>query len=441
MKNQPQTQEASHPYPHWQRRFFTIWTGQAISILGSNIVQFAIVWYLTRETGSATVLAIASFFSVLPGVILSPFAGAIVDRNNRKWIMILSDVIIGLARLLGVYLFATGAIEVWHIYLMNLIGSAASSFQTPAMTSSTSLMVPKKHLSRVAGMNQTLEGAVAIAAPPLGALLMGITSISNILLLDFGTMLLAVVPLLFIPIPQPPGLETKDGIRIRTSFFEDLRHGVKYVTSWTGLLLLILLAMVCNFMLSPAMSLLPLLISDHFGGTEVQLALINSIMGVAMLVGGLILSIWGGFKRRILTSFMGLLVSGFAIALIGFTPGNLFWLAAVGFGLSMLMLPMINGPVRAVMQSQVAPEVQGRVFSLVRTGTGLVMPIGLLIAGPVADWIGIQSWYIFGGIIMALSGIIGFMTPAMRNFEDQRKTLSEAGMSPDASITARETAK
>jgi len=441
MQNQPKFQETAHPYPFWQRRFFTIWTGQAISILGSNIVQFAIIWYLTRETGSATVLAIASFFGVLPGVILSPFAGAIVDRNNRRRIMIFSDIIIGLARLWVVYLFATGAIEIWHIYLMNFIGSAAGSFQTPAMTASTSLMVPRKHLSRVAGMNQTLEGAVAIAAPPLGALLMSITSISNILLLDFATMLLAVVPLLFIPIPQPPGLEGKDSMKIRTSYLEDLHQGIKYVTSWTGLALLILLAMAINFLMSPAFSLLPLLVNEHFGGNEIQLALINSIMGVAMLVGGIILSIWGGFKRRILTSFMGLVVSGFAIVLVGLTPGNLFWLAAAGLALSMLALPMINGPVRAVMQSQVAPEVQGRVFSLVRTGTGLAMPVGLLIAGPVADWIGIQSWFIFGGIIMALSGIIGFLTPAMRNIEDQRQTLSEAGISQDLATTLGETAE
>ena len=124
------------------------------------------MWYLTRETGSATVLSVASFFGILPGVILSPFAGALVDRNSRRWIMILSDIIIALARLWVVFLFASGQVQVWHIYLMNFVASAAGSFQHPAMTASTSLMVPKKHLSRVAGMNQTLEGAVTIAAPP-----------------------------------------------------------------------------------------------------------------------------------------------------------------------------------------------------------------------------------------------------------------------------------
>lgn len=421
MHTQSEQEALNHSYPFWKRRFFTIWSGQAVSILGSNIAQFAIVWFLTRETGSATVLAIASFFGVLPGVILSPFAGAYVDRNNRRQIMILADVIIGLVRLAVVFLFALGVIQVWHIYLMNLIASAAGSFQHPAMTASTSLMVPKKHLSRVAGMNQTLEGAVTIAAPALGALLMGLTSISNILLMDVATMLLAVVPLLFIPIPQPSSIQTPANAQRKTSFINDLQHGFKYVISWKGLFLLILLAMLINFMMSPAFSLLPLLVSSHFGGDEVQLALVNSVMGVGMLIGGLALSVWGGCKRRILTSFMGLVASGAAVTLVGLTPGNLFWLAAVGLFLSMVTLPMINGPVRAVMQAHVAPEVQGRVFSLVSTGTGLAMPVGLLIAGPVADWIGIQSWFIFGGIVMALSGLAGFLTPAMRDIEDQRQ--------------------
>jgi DHA3 family macrolide efflux protein-like MFS transporter len=243
--------------------------------------------------------------------------------------------------------------------------------------------------------------------------------------MDVATMLLAVIPLCFIPIPQPQIERGLEGPRHKTPFFKDLTQGFKYVISWKGLFLLILLAMLINFMMTPAFSLLPLLVSDHFGGDEVQLALLNSAMGVGMLVGGLALSVWGGFKRRILTSFMGLIASGVAILLVGLTPSNLFWLAAVGLFFSMVTLPMINGPVRAVMQAHVAPEFQGRVFSLVSTGTGLAMPIGLLIAGPVADWIGIPAWFIFGGIVMALSGAAGFISPAMRDIEEQRQEMDQ----------------
>ncbi len=409
------------PYPHWGRRFFTIWSGQAISMLGSQVVSFAIVWYLTEQTGSATVLAIASMFGVLPNVILSPFAGAITDRGNRKKIMILSDVIIGLARLLGFVLFTTGAIRIWHIYFMIFIGSAAGSFQHPAMAASTALMVPKKHLSRVAGMNQTLQGALSIAAPPLGALLMSFTKIANIYMLDFITMLFAVLPLFFIPIPHPEKRKDENGDMIKRTFFEDLKEGFQYILNWKGLTLLLVSAMFINFLISPAMSLLPLLVSKHFGGNEVQLAMINSMLGIGMLIGGLVLSVWGGFKKRILTSFMGLVIAGLSFAAIGFIPSSGFTIAVGIFLISALMIPLINGPIHAVVQSAVTPEMQGRVISLISTFAGLAMPIGLAVAGPLSDAMGIQTWFIIGGIFMCLAGIFGFLSPAMRGIEEQSK--------------------
>ena len=406
------------PYPHWGRRFFTIWSGQAISMLGSQIVSFATVWYLTEQTGSATVLAVASMFGILPNVLLSPFAGAMADRLNRQKIMIISDVIVGLARLLGFILFATGGIKIWHIYFMIFIGSAAGSFQHPAMAASTALMVPKKHLSRVAGMNQTLQGALSIAAPPLGALLMSFTSIANIFMLDFLTMLLAVLPLLFIPIPQPEGRKDENGDAVKQTFFEDMKEGFQYILNWRGLTLLLLSAMLINFLISPAMSLLPLLVKVHFGGEEVQLALINSILGIGMLIGGLILSVWGGFKRRIFTSFMGLVISGISFALIGFIPPSGFSIAVGIFLISALMLPFINGPIHAVVQSAVTPEMQGRVISMISTFAGLAMPVGLAVAGPLSDAVGIQTWFIIGGICMSLAGVFGFLSPAMRSIEE-----------------------
>ena len=412
---------AGKPYPHWQRRFFTIWSGQAISMLASQIVSFAVVWYLTEQTGSATVLAISSMFSILPNILLSPIAGTLADRSDRKRIMIISDFVVGLARLLGFFLFLTGAIQVWHIYLMIFIGSAAGAFQHPAMASSTGLMVPKKHLSRVAGMNQTLYGALSIAAPPLGALLMSLTSIANIFMLDFVTMLVAVLPLLFIPIPQPEMRKDQNGDAIKQSFFEDIKEGFHYILNWKGLTLLLLSAMLINFLISPAMSLLPLLVSKHFGGNEVQLALMNSMLGIGMLIGGLILSVWGGFKRRILTSFMGLVFSGMSLAVVGFVPSTGFSIAVVAFLISAVMMPLINGPIHAVVQSAVTPEMQGRVISMISTAAGFAMPIGLAIAGPVSDAVGIQTWFVIGGIVMSLAGVFGFISPAMRHIEDQHQ--------------------
>jgi len=388
-------------------------------MLGSQIVSFAIVWYLTEQTGSATVLAIASMFGVIPNVLISPFAGAIADRNNRKNIMIISDLVVGLARLLGFFLFASGAIQVWHIYFMIFIGSADGSFQHPAMAASTALMVPKRHLSRVAGMNQTLQGALSIAAPPLGALLMSFTSIANIFMLDFITMLLAVLPLFFIPIPHPISRKDENGDAIQRSFVEDLTEGFQYILSWRGLTLLLVSAMFINFLISPAMSLLPLLVKMHFGGDEVQLALINSVLGIGMLIGGLTLSLWGGFKRRIFTTFMGLIIAGISFAAIGFIPPTGFTIAVIIFLISSMMIPLINGPIHAVVQSAVIPEMQGRVISLISTFAGLAMPIGLAVAGPLSDAVGIQTWFIIGGIFMSLAGLFGYLSPAMRGIEER----------------------
>lgn len=408
------------PYAHWTRRFFTIWSGQAISLLGSQVVSFAIIWYLTEQTESATVLAIASMFGILPNILLSPFAGTIADRNNRKQIMIISDVIVGFARLLGFYLFFTGRIEIWHIYLIIFIGSAASAFQHPAMAASTSLMVPKRHLSRVAGANQTLQGALSIAGPPLGALLMSLTSIANIYLLDFATMLVAVIPLLFIPIPQPETRIDIHGDAVRQSFFADIKEGFLYIISWRGLTLLLLSAMLINFLISPAMSLLPLLVKVHFGGDEIQLALMNSVLGVGMLIGGIILSVWGGFKKRILTSFMGLVICGIGFASTGFIPSSGFKIVVGLFLVSSVMIPLINGPIHAVVQSAVKPEMQGRVISMIGTAAGLAIPIGLAVAGPLSDAIGVQTWFIIGGVVMSLAGIWGFLSPAMRDIEENK---------------------
>jgi DHA3 family macrolide efflux protein-like MFS transporter len=407
------------PYPHWKRRFFTIWTGQAISLLGSQMVSFAIIWYLTEQTGSATVLSMTSLFNILPAVIIAPIAGTFVDRNNRKWIMIVSDLVTGLVRLLGVFLFASGLIQVWHIYAMIFISSAAGAFQGPANTASSALMVPRKSLSRVAGMNQVLNGALNIVGAPLGALLMSVTTIPTILLIDFVTMLLAIIPLFFIPIPQPEAKTDDNGAVIKKTFFADLKEGFQFILSWPGLGLLLVIIMMINFFISPAMNLIPLLVSQFFGKTEVELALLNSIIGVCMLVGGLILSVWGGFKKRIFTAYMGLLLAGIGIGMVGFIPSTGFKLSLIAFGLIALTLPLINGTLSAVFQASIPPEIQGRALSSISFVSKLAMPIGTAIAGPVSDAIGIQSWFIIGGVAMLFSGILGFLLPNLRNVESK----------------------
>ncbi|GAB4415599.1 MAG: MFS transporter [Anaerolineales bacterium] len=419
---------------NWAVRFFAIWGGQAFSLFGSSLVQFALVWYLTRETGSATVLATATLMALLPQILLGPFAGALVDRLNRRVIMIIADAVIALATLGLVWLFASRQIQVWHIFALLGIRSLGGAFHHPAMTASTSLMVPEKHLARVAGANQTLQGVINIAAPPLGALLIEIVSTQNVLLIDVGTAALAILPLFFIPIPQPPvRMAQANGETEKTTYWQDLRAGFAYVVKWPGLFGLIILAMMLNFLLSPASALLPLVVTKVFDGGAIELGWTQSLFGGGVILGGVVLGVWGGFKRRIITSFSGIIGIGLGIFLVGFIPANMFsLLLAVNF-LTGFSQVFANGPLQAIFQSSVAPEMQGRVFSLLGAGATAMMPLALMIAGPISDHFGIRFWFILGGTICILMTIAAVFVPAIMNIETNNNSNAppEEGDAPE----------
>lgn len=405
----------------WKAHFFTIWGGQAISLIGSMLVQFALIWYLTVETGSATVLAVASLFGMLPQVILGPFAGTLVDRWDRRKVMLVADSAIALITVGLAILFALDAVAVWHIYLLMFLRSLGGSFHTNAMSASTSLMVPVEHLTRIQGVNQMLNGGLNVVSAPLGALLLTILPIENILLIDVGTALFAILPLLFISIPQPErsGQPLELGAR-RETVWQDFKVGLRYVIGWPGLLIVGLMAVLINFVLSPAFSLLPLLIKDYFGGGALQLGWVESAFGVGVIVGGATLGAWGGFKRRIVTSFFGLFGIGIGAFALGLAPSSLLSLAIAGGFVIGSMIPMVNGPIFAVIQSTVEPDIQARVMSLMGSVSAGAAPLGLLIAGPVSDIVGIQIWFVISGVVCILLALSGLAIPAVMNIETVR---------------------
>jgi DHA3 family macrolide efflux protein-like MFS transporter len=410
----------------WKQPFFTIWTGQAFSLLGSSLVQFALVWWLTVKTGSATILATVTLVALLPQILLSPIAGALVDRWNRRIVMIVADSIVALATLVLVILFASGAIQVWHLYVAMLVRSAGGAFQWPALQASTSLMVPKEQLSRISGMNQTLYGAMNIISPPLGALLISALSMHEILAIDIGTAFLAVLPLLFIGIPQPVRAVIQPiGQPAKPTVWQDFKVGLRYVASWPGLLLVLGMATIINFLLNPASSLMPLLVTKYFNGTALHLGMIDSAFGIGAVAGGLLLSAWGGFKKRIFTSLAGLLGMAVGISLVGLAPANLFFMAVIGMGLGGLMNPIVNGPLMAIIQATVAPEYQGRVLSLIGSAASLMSPLSLAVAGPLADVLGIRFWYLTAGVVTFAMGAAGFFIPALINLESGRPQTSD----------------
>jgi DHA3 family macrolide efflux protein-like MFS transporter len=407
----------------WKARFFTIWIGQAFSVLGSNLVGFAFVWYLTEQTGSATVLAIGSLMSMLPNVIVSPFAGALVDRWNRKAVMIIFDSITALFTLLLAVLFLMDSVQIWHIYLVMFIRSTCGQFQWSAITASTSLMVPKSQLSRVAGMNQTLNGIMNIIAPAMGAFLIDLMPTQGILLIDVSTAALAVIPLLFFKIPQPVRAANGDiaSPDLKTSVWQDLVEGWKYISGWPALMGVILIAMLVNFLINPAFSLLPLVVTEHFSKGAYELGLVNSVFGIGVIVGGLVLSAWGGFKNRVLTSLFALTLSGIGVLIVGLAPSNLFFMAVTGMAMFGFLNPIVNGPLFAVMQEKVEPEIQGRVFSFLSAGAAMASPLGLAIAGPVSDATSTQFWFIVGGSLTVVLGIVSLFLPVIREFGKGRQ--------------------
>ncbi len=400
----------------WAKTFFLIWTGQIFSILGSGLVQFALVWWLTRETGSATVLATATFVALIPEVFLAPFAGALVDRWNRRLVMILADGAIALATLGLVMLVWFGKMAVWHVYLIMFLRSLGSCFHYPAMTASTTLMVPKQHLPRIAGANQALRGILAIACPPLGALLMELLPLQSVLAVDVITAVIAIMPLLFVRIPQPE--VSHKPLTGPGQLVKEIGDGLKFLASWKGALALLFFAMMINFVLAPAGTLMALLVKNHFNGNAFQFGFLESALGVGIIVGGIVLSIWGGFKRRMLTSLIGVLGIGVGIFFIGLAPQNLFWLAMAGNALAGISSPIANGPLQALMQAHVPPEMQGRVFTMIGSLCTAMMPLSMIVAAPVANLLGVSAWFLIGGAFTIVMGIVGLSVPVIFKLED-----------------------
>ena len=417
------------------RSFLVLWVGQAFSLLGSQLVQFALIWWLTQQTGSATVLALASIVGLAPQVLLGPFVGPLVDRWNRKRTMILADAVVALATLALATLFWLGQVEIWHVYVALFIRALGGTFHNPAMTASTSLIVPPEHLTRIQGMNQMLNGGLNIISAPLGALLLQLLPIQGVLLVDLVTALLAIVAVLLVHVPQPqhepaPGHDSAAG-----QYWADLRAGFRYVLGWRGLLILMGMAMMINLVLSPSMSFIPLLVTEHFQGTAWHLGAMEAALGIGVLVGGVLLSAWGGFRSQIHTSLLGLVGLGLSVLLAGLVPNSLFALGVLTMGILGMMTSITNGPIMAVLQANVAPAMQGRVFTLLSSAAMAMMPLGLAVAGPLADVMGVRAWFVAGGALTLAIGVGGYFIPSLVNIDQEREahaTPTSLAMLPDS---------
>jgi len=404
---------------HWLRNYLPMWIGQAVSLLGSGLVQFALVWYMTEKTGSATVLAMATFVALLPRVILGPFAGALVDRLNRKAIMIISDSAVALATFALVVLFHLGITQIWHIYLVLFVRSLCGSFQYPAMQASTSLMVPREHFARLGGINQAMYGVIDIVSPPMGALLISVMTMQAVLAIDLVTAAIAIALLaLFVHVPQPPRGQAAEALT-PARVLADVRNGLKYAVGWSGLFKVMVMASFINMLASPAFSLLPLMVTKIYGRGAAEVAWLESALGLGVVAGGLLLGVWGGFKRKTATTLTGLFGMGVGITILGLTDRNTYLLAVGMMALVGLMNAFANGALGAIMQTKIPPEMQGRIFTVIGSLSSAASPLGMLLAAPVAEKLGIRAWYLIAGVFCAAMGVYGFLKRDVYTLDDQ----------------------
>lgn len=422
------------------KTFTIIWFGQLASLIGTAMTRFALMIWAYNQTGEATTLALLGFFAFIFQVVFSPIAGVIVDRHNRRWILLLSDLGSGVMTMAMLALYATGELSIWHLYVAEALTGAFEAFQIPAYGAATTMLVPRKHYARASGMRSLAMQASRVIAPFAAGFLITVIDISGIMLIDVATFLIAVATLYMVRIPNPP--DTAEGRATRGSWWHETRAGFRYITQRGGLLGLALIFMGIDFFATLAyFSILPAMILARSGNDELALATVQAAMGIGGVVGGLLLSLWGGPKRLIHAIFLGTALS-YLIGDLLFAFGRSVevWVVA-GFGAA-VFIPFISGANLALWQAKVAPDVQGRVFSVQRMLLGMAMAMGYLVAGPLADRIfepamqpGGALAPIFGGLVGtrpgagmglifvctaicgALVSLSGYLFPALRNIE------------------------
>lgn len=397
----------------WKSRFFAIWGGQAFSLFGSQLVQFALVWWLTAETGSGMVLATASLVALIPGVALGPFIGALVDRWDRRRIMLVADAAVALATLALAALFAVDVIRLWHIYAALVVRSVGSAFHWPAMSVSTTLMVPKEHYSRIAGLNRSLGGAANMLSPLLGAALVSAVPMAAVLAVDVVTAAIAIVPLLLIRLPELPARSA----HASRSLISDLREGLQFVLSWPGLRAVLGIATTLNALAGAAFSLLPLLIVTRFQGAAFHFAAVQTAEGAAVVVTGLVVAAWGGFKHRMRAAMIGMIFTGAWLLGLALVPSSMFPAAVALLFCIGATSTVTNASYSAALRASIPPDLLGRVFTLVNTAEEGLKPVALVAAGVLADRVGAGVWFAIDGATAIAIGVIALFAPAILQLE------------------------
>jgi len=420
--------------------FTIVWAGQLVSVLASSMTQFALTIWAYQETGSATALGIINTSFIVPFLLLSPIAGVMVDRHNLKLMMMVSDLTAVLATGGILVLQAMGILEIWHLYIAAVINGLGNTFQWPAYSAAISTMVPKENYSRANGMMSLVESGPAVLAPIFAGLLLPIISLTGILVIDVVTFFLAILALTLVIIPQPE--KTIEGQAGSGSILQEALYGFKYIFARRGLLGLLTFFIVLNFVIGLSGSLFSPFILERTNQSSEILGVVTSANAIGAVVGGLLIGLWGGFKKRMNSIFLGEALTGlFLLVVFGLGRSLPVWIIAVVIG---GIFPIFtNGASQAIWQSKVAPDVQGRVFSARRMIAWSVGPITPILAGLLADYVtepamqantwlaqtfgwmvgttsgsGMALQFVLTGIVyIAVAGFTYLFVPHVRNLE------------------------
>jgi DHA3 family macrolide efflux protein-like MFS transporter len=427
-------QETSTKKPSGMLGFTMVWIGQIVSVLASMMTQFALTIWMFQETSSALALAWMQVAFITPFLIISPIAGVLVDRHNRKTMMMVSDLAAGVGTILILILQAMGILEIWHLYLAAVINGLGNAFQWPAYSAAITTMVPKEQYGRANGMMSLVEAGPAVIAPLLAGTLLPFIALTGILLIDVVTFLLAVGALMLVHIPQPE--KTEEGVQSNGSILREASYGFKYIFARPSLLGLQLIFFVGNLFSGISFTLMAPMILSRTSNNEIILGSVQTAGAIAAVIGGTIMSAWGGFKRRSYGILIGWIISGLGIATLGLVGGVPVWV--FGSVLSAIVIPLINGSNQAIWQAKVAPDVQGRVFSARRLIAWFTNPISPIIAGTLADFVlepqmriestlsqtfgwlvgtgegaGMALIIFFCGLLCVVVGVAGYFVPAI----------------------------
>lgn len=419
--------------------FYFLWLGQFITLFGSSLTQFAFGVYIFQMTGSATSFALTLLIGFAPGILLGPFAGTLVDRWNRRTVIILSDTGQAVTTFVLWILLLTDNLAIWHIYIAVALSSVFATFQFPASGAAITMLVKRENLGRASGMMDMARSLSNTFAPLLAGFLILAIGIEGIIAIDLVSFLVGLGLLLLIRIPQPA--QSDEGMAARGSLWKETRFGFSYILQRQGLLALLLTFTAVNLTASIGMALLTPYILLRTG-SEASLGMILAAGGAGGALGGLLMALWGGPKIRVNGVFGGFILAGLTGTVVMGVSG-IPVIIGLGFFLTSLWIVVLNSCSQAIWQSKVPADLQGRVFSTRRVIAQMTVPLAFGLAGPLADFVfepafggdgrGMATMFVLSGMLSAAVGVVGFLWPAARNVE---RDLPDAPIIIDSTNTA-----